>query len=91
MVRTDHSALRWLFDFKKPENQVARWLEVLNTYDLDIVHRPGKQHGNGDGVSRIPCKQCGYGSSYLTVLTDHEVDGPVRINPSVNVGKSHTI
>ena len=92
MVRTDHSALRWLFNFKNPENQVARWLEVLNTYDSDIVHRPGKQHGNADGVSRIPCKQCGYGSSNLTILADHEVNGPVRVNPSVNVvGKSYTI
>ena len=26
---------------------------------MDIEHRPGRSHGNADGVSRIPCKQCG--------------------------------
>ncbi|KAJ8033855.1 hypothetical protein HOLleu_24223 [Holothuria leucospilota] len=29
LVRTDHSALRWLLTFKNPEGQVAHWLEVL--------------------------------------------------------------
>ena len=26
---------------------------------MDIEHRPGRRHGNADGVSRIPCRQCG--------------------------------
>ena len=59
LLRTDHGSLRWLFNFKSPEGQIARWLETLATFDLEIKHRPGKQHGNADGLSRIPCKQCG--------------------------------
>ena len=55
LLRTDHGALTWLFKFKAPEGQVARWLEALSTYDFDIVHRAGKLHGNGDGMSRRPC------------------------------------
>ncbi|PIK38532.1 Retrovirus-related Pol polyprotein from transposon [Apostichopus japonicus] len=55
LIRTDHGALR--FDFE-PEGQVARWLEVLLTYDFDIRHRPGKQHGNADALSRRPCGDC---------------------------------
>ena len=27
-ARTDHASLRWLMNFKNPEGQVARWLEV---------------------------------------------------------------
>ena len=57
-IRTDHSSLRWLRNFKKPEEQVARWLEILSTYVFSIEHRQGKLHANADGVSRIPCKQC---------------------------------
>ena len=56
LLRTDHGALRWLFQFKDPQGQVARWLEVLSTYTFEIQHRPGVLHGNADGVSRIPCK-----------------------------------
>ena len=73
IVRTDHAALRWLFNFKEPEGQIARWLQVLGTYDFDIIHRPGRQHGNADGLSRIPCKQCGNG------VTDSENDSSLVI------------
>ena len=54
-LRTDHGALAWLFKFKEPEGQVARWLEALSEYDFKISHRAGKAHGNGDGLSRRPC------------------------------------
>ncbi len=59
-VRTDHSSLRWLMNFKNPEGQMARWLEVLSAYDMKIVHRPGRLHQNADGLSRMnTCYQCG--------------------------------
>ena len=59
LIRTDHGSLRWLMNFKTPEGQTARWLEVLGAFNFDIEHRPGRQHGNADGMSRIPCRQCG--------------------------------
>ena len=58
-VRTDHGSLRWLMQFKNPEGQIARWLEILSSYDMKIEHRPGRLHKNADGLSRIPCNQCG--------------------------------
>ena len=57
-VRTDHASLRWLMNSKDPEGQLARWLDVVSEYDLTIQHRPGANHGNADGLSRRPCKQC---------------------------------
>lgn len=59
LVRTDHGALRWLMNFKNPEGQVARWLEVISQYRLTLEHRPGRVHSNADGLSRRPCSQCG--------------------------------
>ena len=56
LLRTDHGSLRWLFGFKDPEGQMARWLERLSRFNFDIEHRPGKKHGNCDGLSRIPCE-----------------------------------
>ncbi|KAK2918385.1 hypothetical protein Q8A73_002756 [Channa argus] len=60
--RTDHASLTWLLNFKQPEGQVARWLEILQEYDFDIQHRPGRQHGNADALSRCPCllDECRY-------------------------------
>ena len=59
VIRTDHNALQWLLNFKEPEGQMARWLLELSSYNLVIQHRPGKLHGNADGLSRRPCRQCG--------------------------------
>ncbi|CAL9703524.1 unnamed protein product [Knipowitschia caucasica] len=62
LLRTDHASLTWLLSFKQPEGQVARWLEVLQTYDFDIQHHPGQQHNNADALSRRPCviAECRY-------------------------------
>ena len=58
-IRTDHAALQWLRQIPEPIGQQARWLEQLAPFDFEIQHRPGLKHGNADGFSRIPCKQCG--------------------------------
>ncbi|CAB0006640.1 unnamed protein product, partial [Nesidiocoris tenuis] len=62
IVRTDHASLIWLRNFKNPDGQLARWLELLAPYNLKINHRPGKTHQNADGLSRRPClpQNCKY-------------------------------
>ncbi|KAK3084013.1 hypothetical protein FSP39_006719 [Pinctada imbricata] len=53
-VRTDHSSLQWLMNFKNPNGQLARWLEELSQYWMVIRHRPGIKHQNADALSRLP-------------------------------------
>ena len=53
-VRTDHQALKWLFQLKEPKGRIARWIEILSAYQFSIEYRPGKRHGNADGLSRCP-------------------------------------
>ena len=57
-VRTDHHSLTWLFRFRNPEGQLARWLEELSQFDFQIEHRPGVRHGNADALSRAPESEC---------------------------------
>jgi len=59
ILRTDHHSLKWLKTFNKPESILARWIETLAKFDIEIEHRPGQLHSNVDGVSRRHCKQCG--------------------------------
>jgi hypothetical protein len=40
--------------FKEPQRQLARWLEELSKFNMEIQHRPGKKHTNADALSRIP-------------------------------------
>ena len=51
-VRTDHGSLVWLMNFKNIEGQLARWLEELQEYDMEVLHRAGRAHGNADALSR---------------------------------------
>jgi hypothetical protein len=32
---------------------IARWLEVLASFNFKIMHRAGASHGNADALSRI--------------------------------------
>jgi hypothetical protein len=48
LIRTDHSSLRWLQQFKDQDGQVHRWLEQLSKFNYDIEHRPGSKHTNAD-------------------------------------------
>ena len=48
-IRTDHSSLRWITKFKNVEGQLARWTEILETYNYEIIFRNGIKHSNADG------------------------------------------
>ena len=63
ILRTDHNSLTWLLSFKDIQGQLARWIEELSQYDMEVQHRPGKHHSNADGLSRIPDSLC-YCSCY---------------------------
>ena len=52
-LRIDHGSLQWLYNFKEPEGQLARWLEQLQEYNFTIFHRQGKKHVNADALSRL--------------------------------------
>ena len=47
---------------------LARWLAKLQQFHFDIIHRPGAQHGNADGLSR--CPQCERGACTPNINSD---------------------
>ena len=51
-IRTDHVSLKWLMRFKDAEAMVGRWVLQLSTFDFEIKHRRGVNHGNADALSR---------------------------------------
>ena len=39
---------------KDATGRLARWSLLLQQYNFEIVHRPGKEHNNADSLSRRP-------------------------------------
>jgi len=58
-LRTDHACLKWLETHKSDEGLINRWWTRMSAFNFTVVHRPGRQHGNADGLSRRPCPGCG--------------------------------
>ena len=59
-LHTNHKSLVWLHRFKDTEGMMARWLHTLQQFQFTgPVHRAGRDHGNADGLSRVPTSPCG--------------------------------
>ena len=87
-LRTDHKSLVWLHRFKDTEGMLSRWLHSLQQFQFSIIHRPGKDHGNADGLSRAPsspCRQCTRPDCPPAALIHHDSDQPFD---SVSTGSS---
>ena len=55
---TDHKPLLAWKDVttqKDGSGKRTRWVMELSTYDVEVIYKEGKRHGNADALSRHPC------------------------------------
>ena len=52
-IVTDHRSLEWLDRLKETNPRLTRWSLALQPFDFTVMHRPGKDNGNADALSRI--------------------------------------
>src|SRR5207253_1272706 len=52
-LKTDHKPLQWLKNHSSPTSRLTRWALVLQEYDFEIQHCPGKTNSVADALSRI--------------------------------------
>ncbi len=70
--------VKWKYsirNLKDPQGQIARWFQCIESYNLEVIHRPGRFHGNADALSRIPCKVCTRYEKRSEEDRDAETDG----------------
>ena len=59
IVLTDHANLTFWKNPKSVNRRVARWFAILQDYNLQIKHVPGKLHAAADMLSRPPSEDKG--------------------------------
>ena len=59
LIRTDNAAVSHMLSLTDTHEQIQRWQLFMSQFAFDVVHRPGRNHGNADAMSRSPCEQCG--------------------------------
>ena len=63
---TDHNPLVSLKGLKDVGGRLTRWALFLQQFDFEVVHRPGREHGNADALSRRPL----LGEDLVTTIQD---------------------
>ena len=53
-LETDHAALKWIINQTNLTGILARWVMIMQEFIINIAIKPGRIHGNADGLSRIP-------------------------------------
>ena len=54
IIVTDHTPLRALLKARHQSGKLARWSQIIVEFNVEIKHRPGRQHSNADVLSRTP-------------------------------------
>jgi hypothetical protein len=53
-IRTDHESLKHFRSQKVMSRRLARFIDIIEHFDPEIVYRPGKNQQAADALSRIP-------------------------------------
>ena len=80
-VYTDHCSLQWLRAMKNESALLHWWAAQLEDYDFEILHRPGKNQGHVDALSRLPLE-------HVSLLGKGRVNTNHRGGNSRGVGKN---
>ena len=86
-IYTDHKPLLGLFGEERAIPQMAadrirRWALTLATYSYKLEYKPGKYHGNVDGLSRLPLPdqpKVVPKSGSVIMLLEHMNETPVNV------------
>ena len=71
-VYMDHYSLKWLRSVKSESALLHRWAAQLEDYDFEVLHRPGKNQGHVDVLSRLPMDMVHLLGKEKTILTSTE-------------------
>ena len=90
---TPITTLQWLHAMKNESALLHRWAAQLEDYDFEILHRPGKNQGHVDALSRLPLDKVNLLGKGKVVLSKEEETREVleRIHMDGHLGVRKTL
>ena len=70
---TDHAALKWLKNIKKPSSRLFKWSLKLSQYSFEIRYNPGSNNVEADTLSRYPVLENFHNTEYLKLVNLVEI------------------
>ena len=52
LIRTDHNSLQYLLQQKTLSTKQQKWIEKIATFDMEILHKRGRDYVVADALSR---------------------------------------
>ena len=90
-IYMDHKNLIYFTTTKELNRRQVRWWETLSPYDLNIVHRPGKENTRADALSRRSDYLKGMKPVSHAILEPKNDSNSLTINRQVNISATLTI
>ena len=92
-IYTDHYSLQWMRSMKSQSAILHRWAAALEDYQFEVKHRPGKNQGHVDGLSRLPLHQINFIDGELQTLDDEHTIREVLtcIHQEGHLGRKKTL
>ena len=78
VVVTDHQALKWLKDVKRPNSRLFKWSLKLSQYTFDVKYQSGKDNIEADLLSRNPVLESFENTKYMRVVNLIAVNDVIR-------------
>jgi hypothetical protein len=72
-IHSDHRNLQYFREAQKLNRRQARWSLFLSRFDFQLVHRPGRQMGKPDALSRRPDHNTGQDDNADVILLKPEL------------------
>ena len=52
MIHTDHNSLQYLLQQKTLSTEQQKWIEKIVAFEMEIIHKKGKENVVADALSR---------------------------------------
>ena len=88
LIFTDHASLKFIKSQPKLTGRLARWLHIIEEYDMEVIYKQGKENVVADALSRLHNVSFDYDKSFVSDIVEGYNHDPFFLDILSNKQKS---